>query len=72
MARAAATFDPAPTAGTPTAVSAAIAHSAPLSAFVIGERDASTSGKWQTIFVDACLGHHSAWQPGAQWSQQLG
>jgi hypothetical protein len=48
------------------------AHHAPLSAFTIGKRDASTDGKWQTVYVDACLGHHSAWQPGAQWSQQLG
>ncbi len=45
---------------------------APLSAFMLLWRSSQTNGKLKDVYVDACLDHMPAWQPGHQWAKDLG
>lgn len=45
---------------------------APLSAFMLVMRSKQTAERWMDTEVDACLQHRAPWQPGQQWSQNLG
>jgi hypothetical protein len=44
----------------------------PVSAFLLVVRGKQTAQRWKDWSVDACLQHRPAWQPGQQWTQNLG
>ncbi len=45
---------------------------APLSAFMLVSRSRETGGKLKDTYVDACLDHRQAWQPGQYWTSYVG
>ncbi len=45
---------------------------APLTAFMLVNRGKQTAQRWMDREVDACLDHRPPWQPGQQWTENLG